>query len=408
MQKRQPITTKRAKPAVKKKLSKPVATIEKKASKQLVAYVFQGGGALGAYQVGAYKALREAGYIPDIVVGISIGAINAAILAGNKREDRLDRLNQFWDNMTTKMPFPMFSNYGLSKFHHFWSAAASLMIGQPGFFTPKALNPNLIPNASPEELSYYDTTPLRKTLIDLIDFNYLNEKHVRLCLGSVELDSGEFVFFDSFEQEILPEHIMASGALPPGFPPVKIGDKYYVDGGVFSNTPISKIFDEFADSEKHIKHILCFMIDLFSIKGPLPHSMDGMLERIKDIRYSSHTKRASSMYATAQNLSHAIHYLSSKLTPEQKADPHVQKIMKLGYAHRLDMVHLVYHSEKGTELESKDYEFSAESADKHRIMGYTNTKNMIEREEAHWLNLRHSGVTLFAQDLDKTSSQRIK
>ncbi|MFN7095245.1 MAG: patatin-like phospholipase family protein, partial [Burkholderiales bacterium] len=207
--------------------------------------------------------------------------------------------------------------------------------------------------------------------------------------------------------EIRVEHIMASGALPPGFPPIEIDGRYYVDGGVFSNTPLSRVIDEFADSEKHIRNVLCFMVDLFSISGPLPHSLDGMLERIKDIRYSSHAKRPSKLYATTQNLSHAINFLTSMLTPEQRADPKVQEIIKLGYAHHLDIVHLVYRSEKGTELESKDYEFSVESASKHHKLGYTNTKYMLEQEEKKWMKLGHSGVTVYTHDADLTTVNKV-
>lgn len=375
--------------------------ISKKGIKREVISVFQGGGALGAYQVGVYEALRERGYIADMIVGISIGAMNAAIIAGNKPEDRLDKLCEFWDTICTRMPFPSMAHLGFSKVHHWFSAQASLLNGQPGFFKPKLGNPALLTNATPDQLSYYDTSPLRDTLLKVIDFEYLNQKHMRLCLGSVELSSGEFVFFDSFEQEITPEHIMASGALPPSFPPIEIDGKYYVDGGVFSNTPMSKVIDEFATSEDKIRNVLCFMVDLFSGSGPLPHSLDGLLERVKDIRFSSHAKRASSLYATTQNLSHAIHYLSSKLTKEQKADPKIQKLMKLGYANRMDIVHLIYHSEKGTELESKDYEFSVESANKHRQMGYVQTINMINDEEKYWINKHNSGVTVYIQDSGK-------
>lgn len=376
-------------------------------SKRDVVYVFQGGGALGAYQVGAFEALTERKYHPDTVIGISIGAINAAILAGNPPEKRQARLYEFWDRITTKMPFPMMSNLGLSKWHNWVSANMSLTFGQKGFFVPKALNPALILDATPDQFSYYDTSPLRETLLELIDFDYLNKAHTRLCVGSVDLESGEFIFFDNITHVITPEHIMASCALPPGFPPVKIGDKYFVDGGVFSNTPLSKVIDDFADSEKDIKNVLCFMIDLFALKGPLPHSMDGLLERVKDIRYSSHAKRANALYATTQNLSHAIHFLTSQLTAEQRKDPKIQKIIKLGYAHRLDIIHLVYHSEKGTELESKDYEFSAESANKHRKMGYDHTIRMIDEEESDWLQTHHSGVTVYTLEEQKAASRKI-
>lgn len=385
----------------------PEAYTIPKGRKREVIYVFQGGGALGAYQVGVYEALREHGYTADMIVGISIGSINAAIIAGNKPADRLDRLCEFWDTICTKMPFSAMPNLGFSKPHHWLSSQISILNGQPGFFTPKLINPSFLTDATPDQLSYYDTSPLRETLLRLIDFEYLNQKHMRLCLGSVELSSGDFVFFDSFEQEIGPEHIMASGALPPSFPPIEIDGKFYIDGGVFSNTPLSKVIDEFATSESDIRNVICFMIDLFSISGPLPHSMDGMLERIKDIRFSSHSRRATGLYSTTQNLSHAIHYLTSKMTKEQRSDPKVQKIIKLGYANRLDIIHLVYHSEKGTELESKDYEFSVETANKHRQMGYINTVNIINAEEKDWMNKRNSGVTIYTQGSDNAQKTKL-
>lgn len=366
--------------------------------KPQVIYVFQGGGALGSYQVGAYEALSEHGYAPDMIVGISIGAINAAIIAGNKPENRLEKLGQFWDKITTRIPFPAINQFGMIKMHHWLSAQSSLMLGQRGFFKPRPINPAFISNSTPDKISYYDTTPLRNTLLELVDFEYLNRKHVRLCVGAVNLKSGKFKFFDNFEQEITVDHIMASSALPPGFPAIKIGNEYYVDGGVYSNTPISKVIDEFAESESEMKNVLCFMIDLFSLKNDtVPHSLDGVLERIKDIRFSSHTTRSTNLHTTAQNLSHAIHFLSRMLTPEQLKNPAVQEVIKLGYAHRMSIVHLVYKSPKGTELESKDYEFSVETANKHRIMGYEGTMQMILQEEENWMNMQNTGVTIYDQ-----------
>jgi NTE family protein len=378
-----------------------------KSTKREIIYVFQGGGALGTYQVGAFEALQEHGYRPDMIVGISIGAINSAIIAGNPPEERLKKLYSFWNKITTRIPFPMFTNLGLAKFHNWWSANTTLHNGQPGFFTPKAINPWFLADTTPDQLSFYDTAPLRETILELVDFEYLNQKHVRLCIGAVELHSGEFVFFDNTKQEITPQHIMASCALPPGFPPIEINGTYYVDGGVFSNTPIFKVVDEFADKEQNIKNILCFMVDLFSLTGPLPHSLDGLLERLKDIRYSSHTKRADSLYATTQNLSHAIHFLASKLTHEQLKDPKIKEIIRLGFAHRLDVIHLIYRSEKGTELESKDYEFSVESANKHRILGYTNTKKIIAAEEEQWMKAHHSGVTVYTLESERSATYKM-
>ncbi|MFN8770843.1 MAG: patatin-like phospholipase family protein [Neisseriaceae bacterium] len=372
-----------------------------------IIYVFQGGGALGAFQVGAVNALSEHGYSPDMLVGISIGAINASIVAGNKPEDRINRLNQFWDTITTTVPFPMMKNLGLAKIHNSISANYSMLLGQPGFFKPRAYNPWLLPDTTVDQLSFYDTAPLKDTLEQLIDFDYLNKNGPRICLGAVDLESGEFEFFDSKLIKIGPEHIMASCALPPGFPPIKIDDRYYIDGGVFSNTPLSKVIDEFADSDNEIKNVLCFMVDLFSSSGILPHSMDGIMERIKDIQYSSHSKRNNSFYATTQNLSHAIHFLSNKLSEDALKDAQVQEVLKLGFAHRMDIIRIIYHSEKGTELHSKDYEFSKESANIHRQSGYKQTKLLIKEQEASWQKKHQSGVTVYKIEANKTSEHKV-
>lgn len=363
-----------------------------------IIYVFQGGGALGAFQVGGAEALYESGYRASMVVGISIGGFNAAIIAGNPPEKRLERLKKFWDTVTVSIPLPNIPFAGTSKLHNYWGAQYALMFGQPGFYKPKLLNPWLINNGKPEDFSFYDTNPVRETLNELIDFDYLNAGHVRLCLGATDLESGDFVFFDNTKEVITVDHILASGALPPGFPAVKIGDRYYVDGGVYANTPLSKVLEEFADTENDISNVLCFMFDLFSASGPLPHSMDGMLERIKDIQYSSHSKRSNSIYATAQNLSHAIRFLGSKLPEEVRNDPEIQQILKLGHAHRLDLVHVIYHSEKGTELHSKDYNFSTETAHIHYKQGYEITSKLIASEHDKWDKYQSEGTMIYTVD----------
>lgn len=369
--------------------------------KRKVVLVFQGGGALGSFQVGGLEALHEHGYYADMVVGISIGGINAAIIAGNPPEKRLENLKKFWDKITVDVPLPHIPFLGTAKIHNYVGAQHALINGQPGFFKPKLLSPWLLSHVSPDVLSFYDTTPLRQTLEELIDFKYLNEGHVRLCLGATELNSGDFVFFDSHQEPITIEHIMASGALPPGFPAIKIGEHYYVDGGVYANTPLSKVLDEFASNAEEIQNVLCFMFDLFSAGGPLPHTMDGMLERIKDIQFSSHSKRVNSIYATAQNLSHAIKFLVDKLPPEIRNQPEVQEVAKLGYAHRLDLVHVIYHSRKGTELNSKDYNFSAKAAAIHCQQGYNITRQLIEEQQSEWERIRHEGLVVYTLDEER-------
>jgi len=375
-------------------------------SNRKIIYVFQGGGALGTFQVGGVEALFEHNYRADMVVGISIGGINAAILAGNPPEKRVEKLKEFWNKVTSSIPIPNLPFGGIAKIHNFWGSLVSLT-GRPGFYIPRLVNPFLLNHQSPEELSFYDTLPLRDTLTELIDFEYLNEAHVRLCLGATDLASGDFVFFDNTKEKITVEHIMASGALPPGFPAVEINGRYYVDGGVYANTPLSMVLDEFAHNEASMKSVLCFMFDLFAANGPLPHTMDGMLERIKDIQFSSHSKRSNAIYSTTQNLSHAIHFLGSKLTPEQKKDPKIKEILKLGLAHRLDLIHVIYHSPRGTELHSKDYNFSAETAHLHWQQGYDATKLIIKEKEHEWDKFHREGTAVYTMDGDKLKTINI-
>lgn len=368
--------------------------------KRKIIYVFQGGGALGSFQVGGVEALHESGYRANMVVGISIGGFNAAIVAGNPPEKRVEMLKKFWDAVTVSVPTSTIPFFNSPKVHNYLGAQYALMFGQSGFYKPKLFNPWLISNGKPEDFCFYDTAPLRETLRSVIDFDYLNECHVRLCLGATDLESGDFVFFDNTQEKITEDHILASGALPPGFPAIKIHDRYYVDGGVYANTPLSKVLEEFADTESNINNVLCFMFDLFSASGPLPHSMDGMLERIKDIQYSSHSKRSSALYATSQNLSHAIRFLGAKLPPEIRNDPEVKKVLQLGNAHRLDLVHVIYHSPKGTELHSKDYNFSAETALLHYQQGYENTKKLIDSEHTKWEKYQSNGGSVYTLDRD--------
>ncbi len=373
---------------------------EKKMDRSVI-YVFQGGGALGPFQVGGVEALYERGYRADMVVGISIGGINASILAGNPPEKRLEMLKKFWNKVTVSVPLPNAPFLGMSKVHNYFGAQHALLFGQPGFYKPKVVSPWLLSHVTPDQLSFYDTGPLRETLHEVIDFEYLNQGHIRLCLGATDLASGDFVFFDNTKEEITVDHIMASGALPPGFPAIEINGRYYVDGGVYANTPLSKVLEEFATEEHEIHNVLCFMFDLFSAAGPLPHTMDGMLERIKDIQYSSHSKRSNAIYATTQNLSHAIKFLGSKLPPEAKKDPAVKAVLKLGHAHRLDLVHVIYHSLRGTELNSKDYNFSAETAQVHWQQGYDITSKLIATRSHEWEKLHEDGLVVYTMDEEK-------
>jgi NTE family protein len=255
-----------------------------------IGLVLQGGGALGSYQAGVYEVLASSEYLPDWVAGISIGAINAVIIAGNAPEDRLKRLRVFWNGITT--PTSLWSS-ALVGSPVLWqqnvSALTALMFGQPGFFTPRTLQYWF---SSEKFVSYYDTSALTVTLERLVDFDRINNaKDVRLSVGAVNVRTGQFAYFDSAHITIRPEHIMASCALPPGFPPVEIDGEHYWDGGLFSNTPLGYVLDYSPRRSR-----LTFQVDVFQSQGRLPTNLDEVAERDKDIRYSSRTQIFSNAF----------------------------------------------------------------------------------------------------------------
>src|SRR6201987_6541625 len=253
--------------------------------------VLQGGGALGSYQAGAFQALCAAGFEPEWVAGISIGAINAAIIAGNEARHRVDRLKEFWEMVSAQVAWnPVFKGERTRSLFNETSAALIATFGVPGFFSPRIPPAPLWPQGTPQSLSYYDTAPLKKTLERLVDFDRINDLKVRLSVGAVNVTSGNFRYFDNFEfrkmgKHIGPEHIMASGALPPGFPAIEIEGEHYWDGGVASNTPLDYVLDMETDRD-----LLIFQVDLFSARGELPKNLLEAAEREKDIRYSSRTR----------------------------------------------------------------------------------------------------------------------
>jgi NTE family protein len=247
---------------------------------QGIALVLQGGGALGAYQAGVYQALHEAGLEPDWVAGVSIGAINSAIIAGNPVERRVDRLRQFWETITTRTVslVPAFDDSTRS-FIGLWSSFLTTAFGQPGFFQPSALNPWISPPGSATATSFYDTAPLAATLAGVVDFDLLNDGPVRFAAGAVDVLTGNFAYFDRVDLRIGLEHVMASGALPPALPMVRIGTDWYWDGGLVSNTPLQHVLERGGSLDQ-----LIFQVDLFSANGPLPRTMSDVLAREKDIR----------------------------------------------------------------------------------------------------------------------------
>jgi NTE family protein len=329
-----------------------------------VVLVLQGGGALGAYQVGAFQALDEAGYVPEWFAGTSIGAINAAIMAGNARQDRLAKLEEFWATITRPLPVPAPMPGVPRRVFNAWSAWQTMAWGQPGFFAWNPVSPWLAAPGSDAAISYYDTRDLHGTLERLVDLDRINRKEVRLSLGAVEIESGRQVYFDSEKQTIGYEHIMASGALPPAFPPIEVDGAWYWDGGIVSNTPLDVIIDQLPR-----RSTLCFMVDLFDSMGRLPQVMEDVEARRKDIMYASRSERSIEAHRKMHNLRRAIMALWDKLPPEAQKDPHLSELGDLGCVTTMHIVHLVHRNEPD-ELACKDYEFSAHSIREHREAGY--------------------------------------
>jgi len=359
--------------------------------------VLQGGGALGSYQAGAYQALSHHDFEPEWVAGISIGAINAAIIAGNDPARRVARLKEFWEQSSSPVPWnPIVkSERGRTVFNEA-SAALIATFGVPGFFTPRIPPAPLWPQGSPQSLSYYDTAPLRKTLERLVDFDRINDLKTRLSVGAVGVTSGNFCYFDSVEfkklgKKIGPEHIMASGALPPGFPSVEIEGEHYWDGGIASNTPLDYVLDE-----EPRRNLLIFQVDLFSARGLLPTSLLEAAEREKDIRFSSRTRMNTDKNQELHNARKAVRDLIGKLPEDLKNDPTVAYLREAAKENTVTVVHLIYRS-KNYESSSKDYDFSHVGMVEHWEAGVRDVHLSLRHED--WLQRPQTGETMVTYDL---------
>ena len=358
--------------------------------------VLQGGGALGAYQAGAYEALAAAGQEPDWVAGISIGAVNAALIAGNKPENRVKRLRSFWEKVSSGLQGSSFlpGNQGRSLFNETSSWLATLF-GIPGFFSPRFPPPIFAMPATDAALSFYDTAPLHATLKELIDFDRLNNDGMRVSVGAVNVESGNFRFFDTLKDRLNAGHIMASGALPPGFPPVVIDGQSYWDGGLVSNTPLQYVIDE-ARGERN----LCiFQVDLFSARGAIPKTILEAAEREKEIRFSSRTRFNTTTAQNSQRLSKAAQRLVAKLPESLRDDPDAKILLENGCEAAVTVMHLINRPTE-QDTQSKDYEFSRLSVEEHWDAG----RKDVEHSLAHpdWRNRKrpHHGMTTF--DLTRT------
>jgi len=337
-----------------------------------VVLVLQGGGALGAYQAGAYAELCSTGLAPDWIAGVSIGAINAALIAGNPPDRRIERLRTFWETVAAQLPAtPVIPGEQARSIFNMASAALGATFGVPGFFKPRLPPAVVYPAGAPEALSIYDTGPLRQTLEALIDFDLINAGETRLSIGAVNIQSGNFAYFDNRSDQIGPEHIMASGALPPGLPPIEIVGEDYWDGGLVSNTPLQYVIDE-----RPRRDSLIFQIDLFSARGNMPRDLSEAAEREKDIRYSSRTRLNTDVFREQQSIRRAVHRLLSKIPASLRDDPDARILEQLRCDAAVTIVHLIYRR-KNYHRQSKDFDFSRCSIEEHWQAGVDDVRRTL-------------------------------
>lgn len=328
-----------------------------------VALVLQGGGALGSYQAGVIEALSAAAIEPDWVAGISIGAVNAAIIAGNPPERRVERLRRFWDQATSWLPsFPILPDDMVREFVHEWSAGFVAMAGVPGFFGPRFIPPFMAVPGTPEALSFYDSRPLQQTLDELVDWDLLNRGPVRLSVGAVDLESGNFRYFDTREEWVDARHIMASGALPPGLPPVEIDGNLYWDGGLVSNTPLQHVLDNQREA------MIVFQVDLFSAADKRPRTIMDVLARAKEITFSSRTRQITDQLLRQRKERELVRKVLAKLPADLHDDPEVKALTKVAAEQPVSLVHLIYRA-NAWEGGARDFEFSTRTMREHWAAG---------------------------------------
>lgn len=369
---------------------------------ECVALLLQGGGALGAYQAGVYEALAAAGIHPNWVAGISIGAINSAIIVGNPPNKRVQRLREFWDGITANivgdLAHQLFNPFvkgdwqkGLmSQF----SAGLSTTFGAPGFFAPRPASPFAYPTGAVEATSFYDTANLKGTLERLVDFDRINSANVRLSVGAVNVRTGNFVYFDTATHKIRPEHVMASGALPPGFPPVEIDGEFYWDGGLVSNTPLEWVLE----SEPR-QDMLAFQVDLWNALGDFPGNLAEVETRRKEIQYSSRTRANTDHFKHFQRLRNTVAALLDDLPDELKNHFAVEVLRPVAERKAYNIVHLIYRA-RNYEGHSKDYEFSRPSMQTHWRAGYHDTIRTLRHPHILERPSNHEGVAIFDLEHD--------
>ncbi len=359
-----------------------------------IVLVLQGGGALGAYQAGVYQALHEHDLVPDWIVGTSIGAINAALIAGNRKADRLHRVKAFWDKVAHPDGLDMAKVSDDQRRSNIWlNTIDTVLRGAPGFFAPRYFSRFPMGMAvPPEDASYYDTTPLRATLDELVDFAYLNEPGgIRLTVNAVKVTSGELAHFDSMHGDLSAEHVRASCSLPPAFPPVRIDGELYWDGGLYSNTPLESVLNELPEGDT-----LCFMVDLWSAEGAEPVTIDEVNVRQKDVTYASRSKRHIDDYVGTHQMQQKLRELYARMPESERSEADRQQLAALGCGSTLHIVRLPYAGHDW-HMAAKDVNFSKGSIEWRWDQGYRDALRALKH--AGWLRFVTDDTVVVVHEL---------
>ncbi|CAH2899615.1 MAG: Ferredoxin reductase [uncultured Paraburkholderia sp.] len=372
---------------------------------ETIALTLQGGGALGAYQAGVFQGLHEAGVEPNWLAGISIGALNTAIIAGNPPEKRVERLLQFWETICQPafgLPLPAFiehaffnSSDAVRKAFTATQAVGALVGGQKGFFVPRFPPPLPTVSGPPQAASYYDTAPLKATLESLCDFDRINSREMRVSVGAVNCGTGNFAYFDNTQTTLRAEHFMASGALPPGFAAVEIDGQYYWDGGLMSNTPLYEVIQTTPRRDT-----LAFQVDLWSAIGPVPDNITDVQGRMKDIQYSSRTRLVTDMLQRSQRFRHVLREVLDRVSPDQRDDPWCKLAEDLSCSKRYNVIHLIYR-QKEYEGHYKDFQFGLSTMREHWESGLADIRHSLSQPD--WLAMPDNDAGFVTHDIHRDS-----
>ncbi|MFL9869561.1 patatin-like phospholipase family protein [Paraburkholderia fungorum] len=370
---------------------------------ETVALMLQGGGALGAYQAGVFQGLYEAGIEPNWLAGISIGALNTAIIAGNSPEKRVERLRQFWETICQPAfgpPLPAFIEHALfnsseavRKAFTATQAMGAIVEGQKGFFVPRFPPPLPTVSGPPQLASYYDTSPLKATLEALCDFDRINSGEMRVSVGAVNCGTGNFAYFDNRHTKLRPEHFMASGALPPGFAAVEIDGQYYWDGGLMSNTPLYEVIQTTPRRDT-----LAFQVDLWSAIGPVPDNITDVQGRMKDIQYSSRTRLVTDMLQRSQRFRHVLREVLDRVPSDQREDPWCKLAEDLSCSKRYNVIHLIYR-QKEYEGHFKDFQFGLSTMREHWNSGLEDIRESLAQPD--WLDMPDNDAGFVTHDIHR-------